>query len=58
MTNGVKQEIFGFLNVLRDSGAMNMLGAAPVIAEEFGLPMTEARKVFDEWAKSFKEVIA
>lgn len=43
------REEFEYLNRLRESGVTNMFGAAPYVADEFGLSMAEARKVLSEW---------
>ena len=49
MSNEVVREEFEYLCELRDSGAVNMFGAAPYLAEEFGLDRREAKKVLLEW---------
>jgi len=49
----MEKEYFEFLNVLRDSGATNMFGAAPYLQEEFGLSRWESRDVLISWMKSF-----
>jgi hypothetical protein len=45
--------MFEFLDELRESGAINMLGAAPELAEAFDLDKYTAREVCSEWRKSF-----
>lgn len=40
---------FEYLNIMRDSGSINMFGAAPHLAEEFGLDRREAKQVLLEW---------
>ena len=47
------QEYFDFLIDLRDSGAINMFGAAPCLSAEFGLDKQEARQVLLAWMESF-----
>ncbi len=47
------QEVFSFLDALRDSGATNMFGAAPYIQREFGVDRTRARDLLLEWMESF-----
>ena len=47
------QEYFDFLIDLRDSGATNMFGAAPYLADEFDLDKHEARQVLSRWMESF-----
>jgi hypothetical protein len=44
-----------FLDDLRESGAVNMFGAAPYLAEAFDIPLTEARTVLSEWMETFGE---
>lgn len=46
---------FKFLKDLRDSGAINMYGAAPVLADAFDLNKYEARDILAAWMKSFEE---
>ena len=46
---------FEFLNELRESGAINMFGAAPVLADTFGMSKSQARGVLSAWMKSFEE---
>ncbi len=43
-----------YLIALRDSGVTNMWGAAPYLAEYFGLGQKEARAILLEWVESFK----
>lgn len=38
-----------FLENLRESGAINMFGAAPYLEKAFGLTRAEARKVVANW---------
>lgn len=45
---------FAFLDALRESGAVNMFGAAPVLQEEYPeLTARQARDVWIRWAQSF-----
>lgn len=59
------KEYFIFLNVLRESGITNMLGAAPYLAKHFpeaedaeGNPFTRKdwRKVLMFWMQNFGEI--
>ena len=45
---------FEFLNDLRESGTMNMMGAPRELQHEFGLDKTEARNVFQLWTETLK----
>ena len=48
-----QREYFIFLDVLRDSGVTNMLGATPYLLEQFKeLDKPAARKVLSEWMES------
>lgn len=44
-----KQQIFNYLDWLRETGITNMFGAAPYIKEEFETDIQEARKLLGEW---------
>ena len=48
------EEVFEFLDDLRDSGATNMFGARPYIIEEFGMAVSEAKKYLMAWMRSFQ----
>jgi hypothetical protein len=50
-----KQEMFQFLDELRESGEVNMFGAAPYLQEAFLIDRREARKVLTEWMETFEE---
>lgn len=49
MTEELKQEIFEYLDELRESGITNMFGATPYIEKEFGLSKKESRRTLSEW---------
>lgn len=48
-----KQEVFTFLDNLRESGKINMFGAAPVVEEAYGLSRQDAREITTEWMDKF-----
>ncbi len=48
------QEVFDYLDTLRESGVTNMFGAGPYIEAEFGVDKKEARRLLLEWMKQFK----
>ena len=50
-----KEDIFAFLDNVRESGSINMFGAAPVLQEVFGLDRREAKDILLEWMKTFGE---
>jgi hypothetical protein len=45
---------FAYLNALRESGIINMYGAAPHLAAAFSLSRSEARDIVLKWMESFK----
>ena len=51
----MKEDMFEFLNTLKESGQINMFGAAPVLVDVFGINKFEAREVLADWMKSFEE---
>jgi len=50
------KEYADYLIALRDSGVVNMWGAAPYLQDEFGLTYADSKAILVEWIKSFKEV--
>jgi hypothetical protein len=46
-------EQFIWLDDLRESGLVNMMGAFPLLAEAFSLEPPVAKKVWVAWAESF-----
>ncbi len=50
-----KEEVFRFLDSVRESGAINMFGAAPYVQESFGVDRGEAKKLLLEWMDTFAE---
>jgi len=48
------EKYFDYLMALRDSGKVNMFGAAPYLQKEFGLSSSQARDVLSKWMSSFK----
>lgn len=50
-----KEEVFVFLDDLRDSGVINMFGASSYIESAFGLKRFEAKELLLEWMKTFSE---
>lgn len=55
MSNEQRPDTFQYLDSLRESGSINMFGAAPFLAEAFGLSKNEAREVLRQWMQSFNE---
>ena len=50
-----KEEMFKYLDDLREAGATNMAGAGPWLQRVFGLEKKEARVVLREWMDAFEE---
>ena len=48
-----KEEMFQYLDDLRESGVVNMFGATPYLQDEFGLDKREARVILAEWMETF-----
>tara|TARA_R110000824_G_scaffold124908_1_gene283728 strand:- start:206 stop:409 length:204 start_codon:yes stop_codon:yes gene_type:complete len=46
-------EHFVYLDELRESGTINMMGAPRELQHEFGVDKIEARKIFGLWTKQF-----
>ena len=54
-TTDQEREVLEFLNMLRDSGATNMFGAAPYIEEEFDLNSKESKSLLMLWMANFND---
>ena len=44
-----EQEVFEYLDRLRESGVTNMFGASPYVQEEFDITRKEARELLIKW---------
>lgn len=51
-----KEEVYAYLENLREEGSINMWGAGSFVAEEFNLTQEEGKAWLTEWIKSFKTV--
>ncbi len=49
----VENKYLEYLDDLRDSGITNMFGAGSYLAEEFDLPIKDARIILKYWMKTF-----
>jgi len=59
MTEEFKQILFAFLDMVRESGAVNMFEGARLIQDEFGLDRRTSREVLIEWMKNYsKDTVA
>jgi len=50
-----KDEVFEYLDELRDSGVTNMFGATSYIRDKFWIEEKQARELLKEWMDSFSE---
>jgi len=48
-----KEHYFIFLDEIRDSGSINMFGAAPYLEDMFGLTRYEAKDILIEWMQTY-----
>ena len=51
----LQEKVNLFLDKLRESGSINMFGAAPYIVEEFGVTRKEAKSFLLNWMQTFDE---
>lgn len=50
-----QEEVNLFLDELRDSGQINMFGAAPYVADMFGVTKQEARRFLTTWMETYSD---
>ena len=48
-----KEEVYSYLNELRESGVTNMFEAASYVQTEFGIDIKEAREWLKNWMNDF-----
>jgi hypothetical protein len=53
----IKEIYLGFLDNVRDSGKINMIGAAPYLAETFKLSKEESEQVLYYWMSTYTQRI-
>jgi hypothetical protein len=58
MTNESKDEMFDFLDTVRESGAINMFEGGRLIQEQYGLDRNEARAILVDWMKTYPRTVA
>lgn len=51
----LQEEVNVFLDNLRESGAINMFGAAPYVSDTFGVSKYEARDLVINWMETFDQ---
>lgn len=50
-----KEEVFTFLDSLREWGGVNMFGAGPYVQEAFEVNRREAQNLLAEWMRTFAQ---
>ena len=50
-----EEEVFVYLDELRDSGVTNMYGAGPYIRDNFDVNREESHRILSKWMKTFAE---
>ena len=54
-TTELEQCSMQYLNMLRESGQVNMFGATPHLAKEMEISQSEARKIMSLWISNFND---
>jgi len=49
-----KEEMFEYLNTLRETGVTNMFGAGPYLQQAFDIDRREAKNILLEWMKTYE----
>ena len=49
----MQEKVNVYLDALRETGAVNMFGVAPMISETFGVNKQEARNYLKNWMDTF-----
>jgi hypothetical protein len=52
-TTELEENVFEYLNELRESGAVNMFGSSIYLIQDFGLDKRTARRLVGMWMQSF-----
>jgi hypothetical protein len=50
-----KQVIFEFLDIVRESGGINMFEGARLLQDHYGLSRQDARDILLEWMQTFTQ---
>lgn len=50
-----EKEIFEYLNVLRDSGIINMFSATPYLMDEFDINEDKSKKILLNWMRNYNK---
>jgi len=49
-----KEEMFEYLDTLRETGVTNMFGAGTYLQQAFGVDRKEAKNILLEWMKTYE----
>lgn len=52
--NTTEEEVYAYLEELRESGEVNMFGATPYLMDQFGFDRREAKTVLIDWMNSYR----
>ena len=55
MTEDVNEKYYQYLDALRESGAINILGAGAYLERNFRLNKTTARAILMKWMETYSE---
>ena len=55
MSEDDKQDVFDFLDALRQTGQVNMFGSAPYVEQEFDVDHKEARQLVVKWMATYED---
>lgn len=50
-----QDEVFEYLDLLRETGATNMFGAGPYLVRDFEMSRNDSRAALSEWMRTFGE---
>jgi hypothetical protein len=50
-----KEEMFEYLDTLRETGVTNMFGASPYLQQAFDLERKEAKNILTEWMQTYAQ---
>jgi len=53
LTPEFKEQVFGFLDVFRETGHINMFGSGPLVQEAFEVDRHQAKELVLEWMETF-----
>ena len=51
----VEEMYLAFLDMVRETGKINMMGSAPYLAEKFNLPHKESLRILQYWMNTYSQ---